>query len=187
MHSLTSIFMRYLRMKTSTTSTTFHELVERRTPSIRRGSATREGDRKILLDELVVDTADGVCGIVRGSAIGVLLAGIDKLNKAAIKSTSVVCPARNLISESMMAECPTDGHGASGRRINLLEAGALHAHEHETSLMVNGIDTTSSQLIADLIAKGRRQIMVPREHPPRPEFRTHVDELLLIEGIKTQI
>ena len=37
--------------------------------------STRNGDHKILLDELVVDTADGVCDIVHGRAIeGVLLA-----------------------------------------------------------------------------------------------------------------
>ena len=63
-------------------STTFHELLERRSPSIRRGGSTREGDRKILHDELVVDTADGACGIVRGSAIdGVLLAGGDGVQR----------------------------------------------------------------------------------------------------------
>ena len=63
-------------MKPSTRSTTFHELLERRSPSIPKKSSTREGDRKILLGELGVDTADGVCGIVRGSTIdGVLLAG----------------------------------------------------------------------------------------------------------------
>ena len=33
---------------------------------------------------------------------------------------------------------------------------------------VSGIVTTSSQLIADMIAKGRRQMLVPREHPPDP-------------------
>ena len=51
-------------------------------------------------------------------------------------------------------------------------AGALQAHEHETSRVVMLIDTTSGQLIADLIAIGRRQMLVPHEHPPdpRPEF-----------------
>ena len=40
------------------------------------GAPLEKGDLRFLLDELVVDTADDVCGIVRGSAIdGVLLAG----------------------------------------------------------------------------------------------------------------
>ena len=146
---------------------------------IRAGSSTREGDRKILLDDLVVDT-DDVCGIVRGSAIdGVLLVS---------DSASMVGPARNLISEPMICEtgsrnsnegmapsCTVELQAVQNNlpsKIYLPAAGALQADEQETSRVVSGIDTTSRQLIADLIAKGRRQIRVPREHPPRPEFST---------------
>ena len=57
----------------------------------------------------------------------------------------------------MMEECVVPTHTCTIElqvvRINLLEAGALQKHEHETSRLVSGIDTTSSQLIADLIAK----------------------------------
>ena len=50
-------------------------------------------------------------------------------------------------------------------------AGALQAHEQETSRVLMLIDTTSGQLIADLIAIGGRQMLVPREHPPdRPKI-----------------
>ena len=61
---------------------TRHVILERRSPSIRRGSSTRDGDRKILHDEPIVDTADGVCDIVRGSAVeGVLLVGGDGVRR----------------------------------------------------------------------------------------------------------
>ena len=36
-------------------------------------------------------------------------------------------------------------------------------------------------VIADLIAKGRRQIRVPRLHSPRPEFRTQHDDFMSID------
>ena len=42
-------------------------------------------------------------------------------------------------------------HRASGRQNNLPVAGALQAHEHETFRVVTVIDTTSGQLIADLM------------------------------------
>ena len=42
-------------------------------------------------------------------------------------------------------------------------------------------DSTSGQLIADLIAKGRKQIRAPREHSPRPEFRTQHDAFMSID------
>ena len=43
------------------------------------------------------------------------------------------------------------------------------------------MDTASGQLIADLIAKGRRQIRVPREHSPRPEIRTQHGDFMSID------
>ena len=57
---------------------------------------------------------------------------------------------------------PQVNHRASGRPINLPVAGALQLNVHETSRVVNGLDSTSGQLIVDLIAKGSRQIRVPR-------------------------
>ena len=80
-----------------------------------------------------------------------------------------------LISESMMEECVLATAAPSSFRpseFSLPVAGALQAHGHETSRVVTLTDTTSGQLIADLIAIGRRQMLVPREHPPdpRPEY-----------------
>ena len=71
-----------------------------------RPQSTRKGDLKIVLGELVVDTADGECDIVRGTAVdGVLLAGKDggrRIQRTSTDSTSVVGPAGKLIPESMM-------------------------------------------------------------------------------------
>ena len=84
-------------------------------------------------------------------------------------------PAKNLIPESMMVECVVPTAAPSSFRpseFSLPIADALQLHIHGTSREVSGIDTTSDQLIADLIAKRRRQIRVPREHSPRPEFES---------------
>ena len=112
-----------------------------------------------------------VCDIVRSTAIeGVLLARqtvFDKLNKTALDPSSAVGPAKDLISGSMMAECeiPTATPSIfSSSEFSLLEAGDLQAHERNLPCG----DTTSGQPIADLIAIGRRQMLVPREHPPDP-------------------
>ena len=172
-------------------------MLERRSPSIREGGSTRKGDRKILLDELVVDTADGVCDIVRGRAIeGVLLAGGDGVPRT--QRTSKRLSVRGGSSYETDSRINNDvrrgspgsphlHHRASGRpnllavQIYLLAAGALQAHEHETSRVVIVIDTTNGQLIADKVAKGRRQIRVPREHSPRPESRTQHDDFMSID------
>ena len=64
---------------------------------LKEASSTRIGGLKILLGELVVDTADGVCGIVRAVRSTVYSwldkLAIDKLKGRAIDSESVVGPA----------------------------------------------------------------------------------------------
>ena len=100
---------------------------------------------------------------------------VDELNGQAIDSMSVVGPAKKLIPETMMAECVVPTAAPSSFRpseFSLPVAGALQLQKHETSRVVSGIDTTSGQLIVDLIAKGRGQILAPRQHRPRPEFST---------------
>ena len=98
---------------------------------------------------------------------------VDELNGQAIDSTSVVGPTKNLLPESMMAKGVVLTAAPLSFRpseFNLPVAGALQVQVHETSRVVSGIDTTSGQLIVDLIAICRRQIRAPRQHPPRPEF-----------------
>ena len=48
-----------------------------KTMNLRRKSHPKRRSQEPSLDELAVDTADGVCDIVRSRAIGVLLAGGD--------------------------------------------------------------------------------------------------------------
>ena len=160
MHSFTSNFTRYLRMKTSTKDprrSTNCWNVDRRQSE--KEVPPEKGGRKILHDEPVFDIADGVCDIVRGSAIeGVLLAerdGVRRTQRTRRKAWS-----------------PHLHHPASGHPHYLASSWCSQAHEHETSRVEIVIDTTSGQLIVDLIAKDRMQILVPREHPPRPGFST---------------
>ena len=90
---------------------------------------------------------------------------LDELNGRESDSASVVGPAMKLNPESIMTK---------GVLLSKLV-------EHETSRVVIVSDSTSGQLIADLIAKSRRQIRAPREHSPRPEFRTQHDAFMSID------
>ena len=98
---------------------------------------------------------------------------IYKLNKAAIDSSSVVSPAKNLIPESMMVECVVPTTASSSFRISPANSWCSPT-SYTRNLPCGG--TTNGQLIADLIAKRGRQIRVPWEHSPRPEFRRQHDD-----------
>ena len=122
-----------------------------------RGKFHPNRRRKILLGGLVYATLyvvlqSKVCSWVDKLAI-------DKFNGRALDSEYVVGPAMTLISESMMVGCVVPTAASSSFRPSefcLPVAGNLQAHEHETSRVVMLIDNTSGQLIADLIAIGRR-------------------------------
>ena len=106
---------------------------------LKEARSTRIGGRKILLSGLVYAT---LYVALQSKVYSWLDKPVfDKLNKTVIDPSSVVGPAKNLISRSMMG-------------------GIRDPHSY-----------TSGKLIADLIANRRKQIRIPREPSPRPEFR----------------